>query len=128
MSREGIEAMIRTSGLDSNTALNAMLDAIRSSTGGPLGTAMARQAETLEQQVKRLHSTWDNLIRSLDIGELPGIQSLKNILKGINEIMDPTNRGGEKLREIIEAIDQRIANFFRRYQGEAGFQKLAADL
>lgn len=79
----------------------AILAAVKQMTGKELGEVAAGGADKLSTQLERLKDAPQRFLGSLDLG---GGKQAVELLKNINDLMDPTTEKGARMKQLFEQI------------------------
>lgn len=127
VSQATVRDMLRSEqGIDPTVGILGVLDGVQAKLGGPIGTGAARMADTLDGQLNLLRSSWSNFAAAVDTSG-GGLELVKDVLKQLNQLLDPASESGQRLVGIFEGLDRALKNLFSRWDGEGGLDRLIDD-
>jgi tape measure domain-containing protein len=105
--------------IDSDTAIQGIMDAIATQTGGKAAGVVAGEASKgLSGTMKRLENFWENLTFSMDARE--GLGAVRTSLGAINDLLDLNTESGAKFATAIEGTFNALAaGFVEGFGGKA---------
>lgn len=129
--REAVSAMISAGKIDSETGIKAIQAAINKMAGGDAVKAAEEAASTIPALMKRFSDLPNLLVQSMDMG--PAIAPVKQFMKNILEVLDPTNNPATKalvgsFGALFGAVTGHMGDMAGGLTGKAGIQMVVQGL